>query len=161
MTKKLKFDIYLSYSFENKDLVEELYKKIYGNGYILWFNKNKMAIGNQNKLIQNVIDESLVFLCCATTSYCKNENEIEELNYAIKKEKKIIYVLFENFKNKQDILEKLDKISFDLVHCLYYKHNDIKSIIKELEIFKKVSFKKLLHSKITISHVFSQLKNKT
>ena len=84
------------------------------------------------------IDESKFFMCCATTSYCKSENALKEFNYAVEKGKEIVYILFENFSNKQDRLEKLDAIAFDFAGKMYYKNKDVDMICKLIEELKHV-----------------------
>ena len=82
-------------------------------------------------LIENGINESELFICCATTSYCKSINSLFEYNHAKEKGKRIIYILFENFNDKKETIDKLDRI--DLARNNYYKITDFESVIKVLE----------------------------
>ena len=133
MNNNFQFDLFVSYSWDNKEEVRELCKSLENIGYKLWLDINQMVHGNIDKIMKKGIDESLLFLCCATTSYCQSENAMKEFNYAVAKKKSIIYVLFEKFSGDNDRLEKLDAISWHFARQLFYKHNDIVSIGRAIE----------------------------
>ena len=91
-----------------------------------------MIFGNINDSMQKGIDDSQSFICCASTNYCKSENSIKEFNYAIAIRKPILYVLVEKIKGEDQRMEKLKQISFHMAGKIFYKHTDIKIILKAL-----------------------------
>ena len=139
MANIVNFSIFVSYSWKNKTEVHKLCDLL-AKKYKLWLDKNEMTHGNMNDKMRDGIDESEIFLCCATTDYCRKEgtpskelNTLKEFNYATAKGKEIFYVIFENFKNKQDRLDQLKEISFEFANEMYYKHDQVNSILDALE----------------------------
>ena len=131
------FQIFVSYCHANKKEVYKLYDELEKRMYKLWIDKNKMIVGNTDELMKNGIDNSQLFMCCATMSYCSSDNCFLEFNYAIYK-KNIIYILFEQFDGYDDTLNKLDKIAFRFAGQKYYKHDDLDGIVKAIEELRKV-----------------------
>ena len=127
------FNLFFSYCGENKNEVYKLYEELKEKGFKIWIDKEEMKSGNVNKLMKKGIDESDVFLCCATTSYCKSDNCMLEWNYAVDIRKKFIYIIFEKFKDKQERIEKLDEISFHLAGQKYFKHEDVEGIVTAIQ----------------------------
>ena len=138
MNSSFNFDLFVSYSWSNKTLVHELCSLLEKKGYKLWLDKNEMKHGNINHLMKKGIDESEIFVCCATTNYCKSENALKEFNYAIARKKLIIYIIFEIFNGEEDRLKKLDEISFEFARQMYYKHDDLDGIVRTVEELKRV-----------------------
>ncbi len=93
-----------------------------------------MKAGNTAELTKNCIDNSFLFMCCATTSYCSSDNCLLEFNYA----KNIIYILFEIFNGHDDRMKKLDRISFRFAGQKHYKHDNLDGIVKAIEELRKV-----------------------
>jgi hypothetical protein len=141
-TNSRRFHIFLSHSRLNVNDVEKLYNELKKKNYNIWFDRNEMISGNVDNLMKNGIDNSELFMCCATTNYCSSDNCFLEFNYAIFTGKKIIYILFEKFNGNKDMLKKLDKISFRFAGEKYYKHDDLDGIVKVIEKLRQVfSFK--------------------
>ena len=128
----------MSYCGDNKKDVYKLYDELTKREYKIWIDKNKMIIGNVDELMKKGIDESELFVCCATTSYCGSKNCLLEFNYAVNTNKKLIYILFEKFNGNDDRMNKLDAISFRFAGQKYYKHVDIDGIVKALEELRRV-----------------------
>jgi hypothetical protein len=132
------FDIFVSYCGDNKKEVYKLYDELEKKGYKLWIDKNKMIVGNTDELMKNGIDNSQLFMCCASTSYCASKNCMLEFNYVVNTDKTVIYILFEKFNGHDDRMKKLDKIAFRFAGQKYYKHNDLDGIVKAIEELRKV-----------------------
>ena len=132
------FDLFISYSGDNKNDVYILYDELNKRGYNIWIDKNKIIVGDTDELIKKGIDQSELFMCCATTSYCASEYCLLELKYAVHKKRKVIYILFEQFNGHDDRMNKLDKISFRFAGQKYYKHLDIDGIKKAIEELRRV-----------------------
>jgi hypothetical protein len=92
-----------------------------------------MIHGNVSDLMQKDIDESEVFMCCATTQYCASVNCKRELKYASYMKKKILYILFESFNGADDRNENLHAIAFYMAEEKYYKHEDVNGIDNALK----------------------------
>ena len=132
------FDLFVSYCGDNKNEVYNLYEELEKRGYKLWIDKNTMIVGNTDELMKNGIDNSQLFVCCATTSYCSSDSCFLEFNYAVNKKKKIIYILFEQFNGHDDRMKKFDKVAFRFAGQKYYKQDNLDGIVKAIEELRKV-----------------------
>ena len=132
------FDLFMSYCGKNKKEVHELYDELTKRGYNIWIDKNKMIVGDTDELMKKGIDESELFMCCATTNYCASESCLLEFKYAVHKKKKMIYILFEEFTGHDDRMNKLDAISFRFAGQKYYKHENFDGIVKAIEELRRV-----------------------
>jgi hypothetical protein len=139
MSDNFKFNLFVSYAWPDQTAVHQLCESLEKQKIPLWINKNEMKHGIINDLMIKEIDESQFFICCATTSYCMRENTLREFNYAIAKGKKIIYVLFEKFKDEKESVEKLKEISFHFARQPYFKHDDIEKIVEAFIELNKVT----------------------
>jgi hypothetical protein len=92
-----------------------------------------MVNGSVNKLMQQGIDQSELFVCCATTNYCASHNCKRELEYADYMNKNIIFILFEKFNGAEDRKQKLHEIGFYLANKKYYKHVDVDGIVNAVK----------------------------
>ena len=82
--------------------------------------------------------ESELFMCCATTRYCKREHCLLEFNYAVNTNKRVIYILFEHFTGNDDRMKRLDTISFRFAGQKYYKNDNVDGIVKAIEELRRV-----------------------
>ena len=138
MASAFKFDLFISYSHENKEKVLELFRKLKQQGFHSWIDTEQMINGDINWMMKKGIDESELFLCCATTSYCKSENCLKEIEYAYFSKKKIVYVLFEKFNGEEDRKKKLDIISWYFRNQKYYKNDNVEDLVKTIETLRQV-----------------------
>ena len=137
MDDDYKFDLFISFSIENLNEVNDLHYALKTTGYKIWIDKTDLRADLRlTKETEQALDQSHVFLCCATTSYCFNEYSKREFIRAVVKRKPIVYVLFENFKNSEDRLKKLINIAFEFSGEPFLYHNDINGIIKAIENLK-------------------------
>ena len=134
-----KKDLFISYSWKNKDKVHELCDKLKQKGYNLWWDRNDMKNDVLDEIMQKGIDQSKLFVCCVSTDYCKKDEEgnpknaLKEHQYATANNKKIIYILFEKYENKNVMKERLYNIWFNFSKRSYFKHDNIGEIIKAID----------------------------
>ena len=138
LNKMISSNIFMSYCGQNKNDVYMLYDELTQRGYNIWIDKNKMILGGTDELMKKGIDESELFMCCATTSYCESKNCLLEFNYAVQTYKKVIYILFEKFNGPDDRRKRLDKIYFRFAGQKYYKHDNLDGIVKAIEELRRV-----------------------
>jgi hypothetical protein len=139
MSSNIKFDIFISYCWDNKKEVHELCDSLKNKGLKLWMDKEQMLNGNIDEIMKRGIKESKFFMCCATTSYCKRDNTMLEFNYATAIGKTIIYVTFEKFNSPKDRLDQLDKIALRMAKQLYFKNDNIDGILESFHDLNKVN----------------------
>ena len=97
-----------------------------------------MIVGYVDKLMQKGIDQSQLFMCCATTNYCASANCLLEFNYAVNTFKNVIYIIFEKFTGNEDRMRRLHAISFRFAGQKYYKHENVDGIVKAIEELRSV-----------------------
>ena len=112
-----KFDIFLSYKWENVDQVKILQEKLIKEcGYTVWRDETnlKKSEALESQLAKN-IQNSKVFLFCLTRAYCESKNCKSELRYAINVCKKpIVFLMLERLE-----LINLDDVGFLLNSYIY------------------------------------------
>ena len=139
MANQFKFDLFISYCHQNKNAVSNIYDKLKQVGVKSWIDIKEMICE-----LHNGINESELFLCCASTDYCNSEKCLRELRYADFLKKKIIFfVLFEHFHSKEEKNEKLKAINWYLLDHKYYRYDRIDDLINAITILLKVI--KILH----------------
>ena len=79
-----KFDIFLSYQWNKKHLVKQLYNKLKEEyNLALWLDEQETdASGNLFEQLAKGLNNSKIVLCFITREYCKSENCISEITYA-------------------------------------------------------------------------------
>lgn len=127
------FDLFVSHCGVNKKEVYKLCDELKNKGFKLWIDKNEMVYGNVDELMKKGIDESKLFMCCATTAYCESKNCLAEFNYAVSVDKKIIYVIFEKFADKIERASKLSAIALRLAGQKFYKCENIDGIVTAIK----------------------------
>jgi hypothetical protein len=138
MSSNINFDIFVSYSLDNKKEVLELCNSLKNGGLKLWIDEEQIVHEKVNEIKQKGIKESKFFMCCATTAYCKSD-AIKELNYAKSMKKNITYVTFEKFKSEIDMLTELKKILFRVAKQTYFKNDNIDRILESFNKLNKVN----------------------
>jgi hypothetical protein len=87
-------DVFISYNWDVKGQVKELYK-ILTKEYNLkvWLDDMQLNGGNMSSLaaeLASAIKNSKIFICCLTNQYCRSQNCNLEIEYASVLKKKII-----------------------------------------------------------------------
>lgn len=137
-----RYNLFFSYSYADKDKALVLLNRL-KDRFSVWNDIDNMKIGNVDMLMTKGIEESEVFICCASKNYCKpNSNSLKEFNCAILKKMRVVYVLFDEFDNFEEIEESLKPIVLNLARERYFKHHDIDSILEALNTIFEVSFVK-------------------
>jgi hypothetical protein len=112
-----KFDIFLSYKWENVDQVKILQEKLMKEcGFTVWRDETnlKKSEALESQLAKN-IQNSKVFLFCLTRAYYESKNCKSELRYAINVCKKpIVFLMLERLE-----LINLDDVGFLLNSYIY------------------------------------------
>ena len=108
-----KYNIFLSYDSKNKENVLKLREYLKSEGLTVWFDRERMPMGNINDLLCDGVKNSDLFLCCLTENYQTRDNCKQELNLAYCYRKKILTVFFdEQNMSCADIFRKYEGTSF-------------------------------------------------
>ena len=154
------YNLFFSYSHADKNKALVLLNRL-KDQYSVWNDEDSMKTGNIDMIMTKGIEESEVFICCASKNYCKlGTNSLKEFNCAIAKKKKVIYVLFDEFENFAEIEESLKPIVLNLAQELYFKHHNIDAILKALNTLIEVSFlkkHKMFNNQFNVALIFLTL----
>ncbi|CAF1107229.1 unnamed protein product [Brachionus calyciflorus] len=118
-----KNDIFISYNWDIKPDVKNLYSILNGNGYRVWMDEKSMVTGhNLTNEIAEAIIESRMIICCLTIKYSKSEMCQREINFANDCKRKqpdkiILPILFEKVQ-----LNDLGGVGFLVSNLLYIKY---------------------------------------
>jgi len=89
-----KIDIFISYSWSDKVIVNKLRQVLEDNGLHCWIDEGKMRGGNQVFAeIEKGITDCGIFLACCSNFYAKSTNCKREINLAGDRNKLIVPVL--------------------------------------------------------------------
>ena len=127
---ELKHQIFISFALENRNSACELKNQLENRGYKLWLTESEDIEFKE-------IDESKLFICCATTDYCKDEKRLKEHEYALDNKKPVIYVVFEEFENDASRFESLRPLLNETA-SLIYNHNDSDEIAMAISTLLQV-----------------------
>ncbi len=99
------FDVFISYNWEIKQQVRQLYQVLTSLNYKVWLDERELSAGSSplTPELALAIKNSKVILSCLTTDYCKSFNCNLELEYASAKKKQIIVLM----------IERIDPINID------------------------------------------------
>ena len=141
------YDVFISYQWGIKKEVEEFHKRLEANGNIkAWRDPNLRS--NDESIYSQLakqIKQSRLFLCFLTKAYCKSDMCRNEIVFAKKLGKTIIYLMIEKMNND----ELSDEVNFIMGNSVYfqcYKNpkswwiDDFDSIRKSIESNLEVSF---------------------
>jgi hypothetical protein len=91
------FDVFISYNWEIKKQVQQLYAILTSLNYKVWLDERELNAGS-NALTAELamaIKNSKVILSCITTDYCKSYNCNLEVEYASAKKKEMVVLMIE------------------------------------------------------------------
>lgn len=96
----LNFDIFISYSWVNKECIKLLYKSLVSHGFKVWIDE--MYIFSGSMLFEEIdkgIRESKVILSCLSNPYLHSLNCLREMNLSFALNKPVIPLLAEDIRN--------------------------------------------------------------
>ena len=111
--------LFVSYAHKDSDQVYPVLKFLFDEGYRIWFDKNIELGSVWNEELQNHIDNAYIFLFFASKESVKSVFCLEEIQRAIKKEKRIIIVYLE-----ECFIEKISDRNFTLEQGVYLYEED-------------------------------------
>ena len=91
------FDVFISYNWEIKKQVQQLYAILTSLNYKVWLDERELNAGS-NALTAELalaIKNSKVILSCITKDYCKQFNCNLEVEYASAKKKEMVVLMIE------------------------------------------------------------------
>ena len=102
-----KFDIYISYDYNSKTQIRQLYDKLTAlYEFKIWLDEIEIDLDrNLNKQLMNGIRESKLFMCCLTNDYTFSDTSVDEIALADELKKPFLVLLLEDDK---DLLTYLD-----------------------------------------------------
>jgi hypothetical protein len=168
-----KFDIFLSYQWNKKHLVKQLYNKLKEEyNLALWLDEQETdASGNLFEQLAKGLNNSKIVLCFITREYCKSENCISEITYARDNCIPIIVLMMERLNLKE--IGSVGFIIASKTRLNFYKETDdimwsgemfemlIKSIKNFFNLVNKESSRIQLDSKITAIEMKTITNNET
>jgi hypothetical protein len=126
--RKANYNIFLSYDSKNQKVIQ-LHEFLKSEGLTVWFDRERMLIGNINDLLCDGVANSDLFICCLTENYRMRENCKQELNLAQSYRKQILTVFFdEENMSYNDILKKYEEIAYAFAGKIIYKINDLNKL---------------------------------
>ena len=150
------YDIFISYNWDIKPDVKNLYSILTKNNFKVWMDERNMLTGyNLSNEIAKAIKTSRMVICCLTIKYSQSEMCQRELNFANackmdKKEKIILPILFEKVR-----LIDLGGVGFLVSNLLYLKYEKSldweKNLIEQIKELMSPKKKKGNWKKVKIS----------
>jgi|GEM_PF-6214911 len=114
-----KYDLFISYSRKDTDVVKSIVTKLQTHGFTVWIDENGVESGDAFKsVIAGAIKESKLFLFFSSISSNESHWTIKEVNLAVHLRKEIIPV-------KLDGTEYCDSILFDLAGLDYIDYANL------------------------------------
>ena len=91
------FDVFISYNWEIRKQVQQLYYILRSLNYKVWLDERELNAGSSplTAELAMAIKNSKVILSCITTDYCKSYNCNLEVEYASAKKKDMIALMIE------------------------------------------------------------------
>jgi hypothetical protein len=123
-----KFDIFISYQWDIKELVLQLYNFIHKKvTKKIWLDKFQIKSGTVLfEELKQGIDNSSTIICCITKAYARSQNCQDEFGYSLFTKKPMLVLVFE----KLDLANDIGWIGFKIVNTTRC------NIYKDLELFK-------------------------
>lgn len=107
---RLKYDVFISYQWDDKAKAKELKRFLEKHKLNVWMDEYKVNLGHGlNSQLQDAIYNSRILVACITKKYCLSQNCTSEYNFAdrvnceMSRDQDIkitIPVMFENVKHK-------------------------------------------------------------
>jgi len=105
-------DAFLSYNPNNIDIVKKVYIKLIRKAYTVWAKDFDIELGdNIESVSKNAIEKASNFIIFLTKETLQSKENITELNYAIKLNKRIIPIKIDA-ETEQNLPEEIQKLYF-------------------------------------------------
>ena len=98
-------DIFISYNWNIKSEVKQLYDILIENNYSVWMDDKDLEASNKpltTQLGKNILGAK-IFICCITEDYCKSNNCNLEIEYAHAKSKTAIALSIQRLTKIEEI----------------------------------------------------------
>ena len=119
----MKYDVFISYSRKNKEIVNRFANELKSHGYNIWMDVDGIESGDAFKVkIVNAIRDSSLFLFFSSNASNESEWTVKEVNVAVLMHKPIIPIKLDNCiyndsilfdLSGMDYIESMDKETFD------------------------------------------------
>lgn len=105
-----KFDVFISYNWDVKPAVQNLYRELTTNQHLkVWMDEHELGQSRLADELSSAIHSSKLFLCCITKKYSESENCKDELDYAKNLKKPMVILMFERIS-----MEELGGVGFTI-----------------------------------------------
>ncbi|RDD38987.1 hypothetical protein TrispH2_008615 [Trichoplax sp. H2] len=121
-----KWDVFLSYSWNNKDEVKKIKSYLEQQKWKVWIDDNRVAGGQDlDSVLSNGIEACKVFVPCLNRSYANSDNCYSELSHAKDLKKFIIPIVLGDVDPKNGGLKgKNGDLNFKITGLTYIKIKD-------------------------------------
>lgn len=156
VTIEEKFDIYISYDYNSKTQIRQLYDKLTAlYEFKIWLDEVEIDLDrNLNKQLMNGIRESKLFMCCLTNDYTFSDTSVDEITLAEELKKPFLVLLLEDDKDLLSYLDSqisqnqlavfncfqdtyfFDHLSGDLFNSILFTINQYLNMIKTASLSK-------------------------
>lgn len=92
ISSEKKFDIMLSYSHKNRLICTQIYNDLISNGYRVWIDFNQIHDNEIDAMVQ-AIEQSRMVIICMSEQYKRSNSCRAQLQYAFKRQVKILPIL--------------------------------------------------------------------
>ena len=120
------YDIFISYQWASKPLVEKIHEKLVVTEYDVWRDDEQLTGNDLNEQLINGIQNSACIVCFITKKYSESENCKREISYASSLKKQLLIVMLENVSIKE--LGSIGFIINPLTRFNFYKEEDLKNL---------------------------------
>ena len=120
------YDIFISYQWASKPLVEKIHEKLVVTEYDVWRDDEQLTGNDLNEQLINGIQNSACIVCFITKKYSESENCKREISYASSLKKQMLIVMLENVSIKD--LGSIGFIINPLTRFNFYKEEDLKNL---------------------------------
>lgn len=125
MATNMKYDIFISYSRLDRDVVDPFVEQLESRGYNVWFDKTGVYSGSRFKsVLVQAIEESEVFLFFSSKGANASSWTAKEIAIAVNRQKTIIPIKLDNTRYNKEV-------EFDLINLDFVDFYNISNINQE------------------------------
>ena len=120
----------LSYCWDEKELVSQIYEALMGKGLKVWIDQKCMS-GELYEKMYDAVKTSTIFLPCLSSGYHNSDNCKRELNFAADQKKIMIPIKFDDFEGPMDFVIS-GKIYYYFNKDLSNFHNKVDALYEDI-----------------------------